>query len=172
MKENFEKNNNPFCPFGTIGRLAYFITNTLILIISSALLYFFTPTGVRLSNEQLLVKDYSQLSIMLNNAPKKEIAIFILIVLAIMFFKFIIAKKRIMDIAPNNPNIIRNSYLIASGIALLPFMANFVVPVVCWENTLLFFTSVVITLYMFFKKGDKPSENILKTIENKEKTSE
>lgn len=172
MKENFERNNNPFCPFGTIGRLGYFITNTLILAISAILLYFLTPTGVRLSGEPLLTKNYSQLAIMINNAPKTEIAIFIIIVLAIMFFKFIIAKKRIMDIAPNTPHIIRNSYLIAFGIALLPFMANFVVPAVCWENTFLLFTSVVITLYMFFKKGAKPSGNAVKTIDTEEKTSE
>lgn len=170
MKENFERNNNPFYPFGTIGRLGYFITNTLILAISAILLYFLTPTGVRLSGEPLLTKNYSQLAIMINNAPKTEIAIFIIIVLAIMFFKFIIAKKRIMDIAPNTPHIIRNSYLIAFGIALLPFMANFVVPVVCWENTFLLFTSVVITLYMFFKKGEKPAANTEQVAEKNSKS--
>ena len=75
-----------------------------------------------------------------------------------MFFKFIIAKKRILDIAPDTPNIIRNSYLIALGVALLPFMANFVVPVVGWVNDFLGITSILITLYFICKKGSKTAE--------------
>ena len=158
MKENFERNNNPFCPFGTIGRLGYFITNTLILVISTAFLFFFARTGAELSKELLLTQNYSMLEIMLNNAPKRETAVFVIVVLGIMFFKFIIAKKRILDIAPDSPNIIRNSYLIAFGVALLPFMANFVVQVAGWVNNFLCITSILITLYFICKKGSKPAE--------------
>lgn len=158
MKENFERNNNPFCPFGTIGRLGYFITNTLMLFISTVFLFFFAHSGVELSKELLLTQNYSMLEIMINNAPKKEIAIFVFVVLCIMFLKFIIAKKRILDIAPDSPNIIRNSYLIAFGVALLPFMANFVVQVAGWVNNFLCITSILITLYFICKKGSKPAE--------------
>ena len=154
MKENFEKNNNPFCLFGTIGRLGYFITNTLILIVSSLLLFFLCPTGLATMNEPLLVNNYSQFIIMVNNAPKLELAIFVIIVLGIMALKFIVSKKRILDISGSSaPNIIRNCYLIAGGIALLPFMANFVVPVASGVNKFLMITSVIISLYLIFKKG-------------------
>ncbi len=153
MKENFEKNNNPFLPLGTIGRLGYFITNTLIVVISSILLYFLCPTGIATMYEPLLVNNYSQFSIMANNASKPETAIFVIIVLGIMALKFIVAKKRIMDIASNTPNIIRNSYLIAGGIALLPFMANFVVPVASGVNKFLLVTSIIISIYLIVTKG-------------------
>ena len=58
-----------------------------------------------------------------------------------------------MDIASNTPNIIRNSYLIAGGIALLPFMANFVVPVASGVNKFLLVTSIIISIYLIVTKG-------------------
>ena len=153
MKENFEKNNNPFYPFGTIGRLGFFITNTLVVIFYHVLLYFSCPTLIKNIGEPLLTNNYSQFAILLNNAPMHEIFIFAILVLVLMALKFIVAKKRIMDIAGNADNIVRNSYLIAFGIALLSFMGSFVVPATYWVNTFLMVTSVIITLYLIFQKG-------------------
>ena len=153
MKENFAKNNNPFIPFGTIGRLGFFITNTLVVVISHVLLCFLCPTLIKNIGEPLLTNNYSAFAILFNNAPKHEIFLFVLIILAWMALKLIVSKKRIMDIAANNNNIIRNSYLIAAGIALLTFMSFFVVPVTYWVNTLLIVTSLLITVYLIFQKG-------------------
>ena len=100
-----------------------------------------------------MTNNYSQFAILLNNAPKHEIFIFAILVLVLMALKFIVAKKRIMDIAGNADNIVRNSYLIAFGIALLSFMGSFVVPATYWVNTFLMVTSVIITLYLIFQKG-------------------
>lgn len=153
MKENFNRNNNPFVLFGTMGRLGFFVSNTLMTIITAAILYFLCPSGVIMMNEPLLVNNYTQCFLIFNNSPKLEILVFVLVLLSIISFKFIFVKKRMLDIEQKNVNGIRNSYIVAVLAACIPIMANCVVPVASKMNTALLVVSLLITLCLIIKKG-------------------
>lgn len=153
MKETFKRNNNPFVITGTMGRLGFFISNTLLFLISTILWAFLCPTGIMTANEPLLAKNYPQLILMWKNAAKPEFVIFLLILLAVAALTFVIVKKRVLDMDCKNPNALRNSYIVAAGTALIPVMGNCVVNVSSLMNAVLFYVSIIITLCLIFVKG-------------------
>lgn len=153
MKENFNRNNNPFVLFGTMGRLGFFVSNSVLYVLTSILFYFGCPSGIEMQKEPLLTRDYTQMFLMLNNAPKLEIVVFISLLVAMIVFKFVLVKKRMLDIEQKNVNALRNSYVFAFLVASIPFWANCIVPVASKMNTFLFFISICITIFLFSKKG-------------------
>ena len=153
MKENFNRNNNPIVLCGTMGRLGFFVSNSVLYILTSVLLYFGCPSGVEMQKEPLLTRDYTQIFLMFNNAPKLEVVIFTAVLLALIVFKFIFVKKRMLDIEQKNVNAMRNSYVFAFLVACIPVLANCIVPVASKMNTFLFFISIFITVFLFSKKG-------------------
>ncbi len=153
MKDNYNRNNNPFVLWGTMGRLAFFVSNSLLVILSTVILVFSCKSALSFMDEPLLTQNYSQLYLIFNNSPKLETFIFILVLLCLIAFRFIFVKKRMLDIEQKNINGLRNSYIVATLSACIPVMANCVVPVTSKMNTVLFVVSLLITFCLIVKKG-------------------
>lgn len=153
MKENFNKNNNPFILFGTMGRLAFFISNSVLFILTTAIWFFFCKSLHSILQEAVFFREYSRIYLLFNNSPKLEILIYCAALFALIVFKFILVKKRVLDIEQKNDHAIRNSYLVALLTAAIPLMINVVLPVLSKMNTVLILVSIFITLCLSLKKG-------------------
>lgn len=153
MKENFKISNNPFNPFGTIGRLGYFLTKIILNALTVVLIFFTCKTGIITYGMQEISMERSPLQIFLYAGAKDEALTYTLIVLATAVLSFIVNKKRLMHIAGDRPYSIRNSYLLAFAIACLTLMVNLFLASGSILNAILATVLLVISIFLVFKKG-------------------
>lgn len=155
MKETYTRNLNPFDWKGKVGRWAFFITNTFYYILMVLSIVLLCPITLKNYSEPMLIQSKSPIEIMTAYSPNREIAFYLLIIIAHTILSFILYKKRLLDISGNKENSLKNSFLLAGAICCLTLQLNLFVQTDSIISTILYISFMVIYLFLLFKKGTK-----------------
>lgn len=162
MKEEFKISKNPFCFTGVIGRLDFFAFSALYIVLNVILLLWLCPGVIDSYTSPMAPPRETPLGLAMLNAPSNEIFIFVLMTIIFTFMFFILNKKRILDIigqgCPKKPSTLKQSIIYSAMIFIINTQVNFFSPVNSLQAKILFWATMVITLFLFFKKGIISSE--------------